>query len=158
MICLIGLGSNLGDREKNCERAVFLLRQQGTIQVTNTSKWYETKAVCLPGEMQPDFINGVVEVKTTLPPESLHQELKKIEREMGRESSPKKWQPRIIDLDLLFYGDQILETPALKIPHPLAHERLFVLEPLNEIAPDFVHPILKKSVARLYQDMLKTAQ
>lgn len=158
MICLIGLGSNLGDRQKNCERAVNLLRQHPAIQIVNTSKWHETKALCLPGEIQPDFINGAAQIETTLPPKILHQELKKTEVSMGRKFSPKKWQPRIIDLDLLFYGEQILETPALKIPHPLAHKRLFVLEPLNEIAPDFVHPILKKSVARLYQNMLKTAQ
>ncbi len=86
---------------------------------------------------------------------SLYQICKAIEKKIGRPESLKKWGPRIIDLDLLFYGDQIIETPFLKIPHPLAHERLFVLEPLNEIAPDFVHPILKKVVAELYQDMLE---
>lgn len=154
MTVLIGIGSNLGARQKNCEQVVAQLKNHPQIRLLKISCWYETKAVCLPGETQPDFINGVVEVETTLPPEALHQELKKIEWEMGREPNPKKWQPRIIDLDLLFCGDQILETPTLKIPHPLAHERLFVLEPLHEIAPNFVHPILKNTVARLYQDLL----
>lgn len=151
----IGLGSNLGNRQKNCERAVSLFKETPKITVLRTSPWVETKAVCLPGETQPDFINGVVQIETTLSAESLHRICKKIEKEMGRAETLKKWQTRTIDLDLLFYGDQILETPTLKVPHPLLHERLFVLEPLGALVPDFAHPILKKTVAELYQDMLK---
>lgn len=154
----IGIGSNLGDRQKNAEAGTAWLGRHPQIQILKKSRWHETKAVCLPGETQPDFVNGVVEIDTELTPEALHRTLKQIEVEMGREPNPKKWRPRLIDLDLLFYGDQIVQTADLKIPHPHAHERLFVLEPLAEIAPDFIHPILKKAVAILHQDVLKKSQ
>ncbi|MBI4224106.1 MAG: 2-amino-4-hydroxy-6-hydroxymethyldihydropteridine diphosphokinase [Deltaproteobacteria bacterium] len=154
----IGIGSNVGDRQAQAERALTHLSQHPQIEILKISRWHETKAVCLPGETQPDFINGAVQIETALMPEALHRTLKQIELRMGREPRPKKWRPRLIDLDLLFYGDQIVETPALKIPHPHAHERLFVLEPLAEIAPDFVHPVLKKAVAKLYRDMLERPQ
>lgn len=155
MIVLVGIGSNLGAKQKNCEQAIVQLKNHPQISVLKTSHWYETKAVCLPSETHPDFINGVCALETSLDPEHLFKTLKTIEKTMGRGPTLKKWQSRLIDLDLLFYGGQIIEAPHLKIPHPLAHERLFVLEPLHEIAPDFVHPILKKTVAELYQDVLK---
>lgn len=153
---LIGIGSNLGDRQKNCRQAVSLLEKHPQMTVLKISNWHETKALCLPEETQPDFINGAVQIKTDLAPEVLHPTLKQIEVEMGRRPSPKKWAARILDLDLLFYGDRIVQTPTLKIPHPHAHERLFVLRPLAEIAPDFVHPILKNTIANLLQNMLQT--
>lgn len=150
----IGIGSNLGDRQGNAQAAVANLARHLQIQIVKQSKWHETKAVCLPSEAQPDFINGVVQIETTLGPEDLFQTLKGIEVKMGRKPNPQKWQPRLIDLDLLFYGEQIVETPTLTIPHPHVQERRFVLEPLAEIARDFVHPILKKPVAELFQNML----
>ena len=153
----IGIGSNIGDRIANAEGALTQLKLHPQIQIIKTSRWFHTKALCLPGETQPDFVNGVAQIETGLAPETLHRTLKEIEVQMGREPRPKKWGPRVIDLDLLFYGDQIVETPALKIPHPCAHERLFVLEPLSEIAPDFIHPIFKKAIAKLYQNMLHEA-
>ena len=158
MNCFIGLGSNVGDRKKNCEMAVTKLQAHPQIGVIRTSQWHVTKAVCLPGETQPDFINGVCELETSLNPEELHKILKEIEKEIGRQPNPKRWQPRVIDLDILFYGEATVETPDLKIPHPLAHKRLFVLAPLCEIAPDLLHPILKKTVASLHQEVLKTLQ
>lgn len=145
----IALGSNIGEREKNCEAAVARFRGRGQITVAAISSWYETKAECLPGETQPDFVNGVVALETTLTPEELHQVCKEIEKSIGRTFSKKRWQPRLIDLDILFFGDQILKTETLTIPHPLLHKRRFVLEPLAEIAADFVHPVLKKRVAEL---------
>lgn len=148
----IGLGSNLGNRQANCEQAIQRLKNHPQIKVLKISKWMESHALCLTGETGPDFINGAVEIKTDLSPQNLFAELKKIEAALGRESASKKWQPRVIDLDILFYGDQIIETPNLKIPHPLLHERLFVLEPLAAIAPDFVHPILKKTIREFLQN------
>lgn len=155
MISYIALGSNIGNRQEHCEQAIALLAQNPKISVTQVSKWYNTKAVCLPGEVQPDFINGVVCLNTDLPPENLYKLCKEVESHLGREMSEKRWQPRVIDLDILFHGRLITEEKNLKIPHPLLHERLFVLEPLNEIAPDFVHPILKITVAKIYKDVLK---
>lgn len=147
----IALGSNLGDRRKNCERAAALLRGHPHITVQTISSWYKTEALTLENETQPDYLNGVVKIETDLSPSELLKTCKEIEKKMGRESSKKRWQPRLIDLDILFYKNEIRNTPALTIPHPLLHERLFVLEPLNEIAANFVHPILKKTVAELLQ-------
>lgn len=155
MKVFLGFGSNLGEREENCEKSIDLLLQNPEIASLKKSSLYSTKAICLPGERQPDFINGVVSFETTLEVESLYHLCKSIEEKLGRRPTPKRWQPRPIDLDILFYGNQIVETQKLKIPHPLLHERLFVLEPLNEIAPDFVHPIFKINVAKLLQNMLK---
>lgn len=155
MISYIALGSNIGNRQAHCEQAIAHLSQTAGIAIAKVSKWYNTKAVCLPGETQPDFLNGVVCLETTISPENLYKICKEIEQKIGRVPSEKKWQPRVIDLDILFYGDAITEEKNLKIPHPLLHKRLFVLEPLFEIAPELVHPILKITVAKIYKDVLK---
>ncbi len=147
----IAFGSNLGKRQKNCKRAVQLLKDHPHIKLLKVSKWVETKALTLPGENHPDFLNGVVQIETDLSPSELFKTCKTIEYEMGRRASEKKWQPRIIDLDILFYEDQIVNTPDLTIPHPHLHERGFVLRPLNDIAPDWIHPLLKNTVAELLQ-------
>lgn len=149
----LALGSNIGERQKNCEGAVVRLREHGQISVAKISKWYETKAECLPGETQADFINAVAALETGLSPQGLHAFCKEIEHEMGRRASPKKWQPRVIDLDILFFGDRILKTETLTIPHPLLHTRRFVLEPLSEIAPDLVHPVLGKTAEELLKGL-----
>jgi dihydroneopterin aldolase/2-amino-4-hydroxy-6-hydroxymethyldihydropteridine diphosphokinase len=141
----IGIGSNLGDREKNCLHAIELLQQKG-ITVTKRSSLYETEPWGLKD--QPYFINMVIEIETELEPEELLRKLKDIEREIGREES-LKWGPRIIDLDILLFDDIILNEDTLKIPHPLMHERDFVLRPLCEIAPDKRHPVLGKTIKEL---------
>ena len=101
---------------------------------------------------QPTFINGVVLLETTEDAHWLMQQMQEIEKTFGR-SRTLKWGPRSIDLDLLFFDDQIINTPELSVPHPSLHERRFVLEPLNEVAPDFRHPSLGKSVADLRNDL-----
>lgn len=154
----MGLGSNLGDKQKNIEKAITFFKEESAIQIKKISRWYITKAVSLPGETHPDFLNSVVELTTDLTPIALLKLAQAIETKMGREKSIKRWQARPIDLDILFYGNQILETPTLQIPHPLLHQRLFVLEPLHEIAPDFLHPIFKKTVAQLYRDVIKVCR
>ena len=144
-IVYIGLGSNLGDRQRNCLRVIELLGQNGLL-VVKQSSMHETKPWGVTE--QPEFVNMAVEVVTDLAPVKLLEILKKIEKDMGRQDTIK-WGPRIIDLDILLYNDIILKTDSLTIPHPLMHERAFVLGPLSEIAGDFIHPVLKKSISGL---------
>ncbi|MEA3335908.1 MAG: GTP cyclohydrolase MptA [Chloroflexota bacterium] len=132
---LLGLGSNLGDRQNNLAQAVQMLRSQ--IDIEAISSCYETKPVGYT--KQPDFINIVVQGVTELSPEKLLQFIKQVEQRMGRLSS-FRYGPRLIDIDILLYDDLILDTPALTIPHPKMNERAFVLVPLSEIAPDVLHP------------------
>jgi 2-amino-4-hydroxy-6-hydroxymethyldihydropteridine diphosphokinase len=145
----IALGANLGDREKSIRHAVNELKHTPGIHVTRVSKLIENPAVGGP-ENSPDFLNGVVEIQTSLGSHDLLHRLLEIEHHMGRERR-EKWSPRIIDLDLLLYGDKIIASDELVVPHPLMHERRFVLEPLAEIAPDLVHPTLGVSIAALLE-------
>ncbi len=145
----IGIGSNLGNREENCERAIRLLIEHG-ITVTKRSSMIETEPWGV--REQPKFINMAVEIGTELDPEGLLRILKKIEEEIGRLPT-SRWGPRIIDLDILLYDDLIMETPDLVIPHPGMSEREFVLKPLAEIAPEKVHPVLKKSIKSLLMEL-----
>ncbi|RJQ20830.1 MAG: 2-amino-4-hydroxy-6-hydroxymethyldihydropteridine diphosphokinase [Nitrospiraceae bacterium] len=148
-IAYIGIGSNLGNREENCERAIRLLIENG-ITVTKRSSMIETEPWGV--KEQPDFINMAVEAETSLGPEALLQELKKIEEEVGRLPT-SHWGPRAIDLDILLYDDIVMKTPELEIPHPGISEREFVLRPLAEIAPDKVHPVLRRSIKSLLKEL-----
>lgn len=145
----IGLGSNVGDREEYIEQAIFLLEKNPDIQVVRRSSNYETEAEG-PGE-QPPFINAVVEVKTNLSPHELLDVCQEIETALGRDREVE-WGPRTIDLDILLYEDQIISDDRLQIPHPLMHERLFVLKPFREIAPQVIHPVLEKTIETLFEE------
>ena len=147
----IGIGSNLGNREENCEKAIGLLIESGII-VTRMSSLIETEPWGVTNQQK--FINAAVEAHTDLGPEELLSTLKKIEREMGRQLS-LKWGPRLVDLDILFYDDLVMKTDDLEIPHPYIKEREFVLRPLAEIAPEKVHPVLKKTVRQLQEELEK---
>lgn len=140
----IALGSNLGDRAGNLRKAAALIERQ--TRVISVSPFYETEPWGDTG--QGPFINAVIEVRTQLGPAELLSSLKSIEEEMGRKPE-RRWGPRLIDLDIIFYGDKIIEKEGLKIPHPGAHERAFVLVPLNDIAPEFIHPSLGKTISVL---------
>lgn len=142
----IGIGSNLGDRKGNCLKAVTLLSECGLI-VRKQSSFYETEPWGLRD--QPEFINMAVEAETGLEPLKLLELLKNTEKQMGRNESVR-WGPRVIDLDILFYDDLVIDTPELKMPHPFMNERDFVLRPLAEIAPEKKHPELKKTVRELF--------
>lgn len=150
-VAYIGLGSNLGPREKNIAAALNALQRTHGVRVEAASELYETDPVGGP-DGQPKFINGAARLKTTLPPDRLLAILQQIELSLGRRPGPH-WGPREIDLDLLLYDDLILSTENLTIPHPLMHERRFVLLPLTEIAPDVVHPTLQMT-ARGLRDAL----
>ncbi len=146
----ISVGSNIGDREGNCRRAVSLLCGKGPVELVSESSLYETEPW---GRVeQGAFVNSAVEVRTPLAPADLLALLKGIEAKMGRTPSPR-WGERVIDLDIIFYGDEVVKAEGLSIPHPRAHERAFVLAPLAEITPGFVHPVLKKSVSSLLREL-----
>jgi len=149
MIAYIGIGSNLGDRKENCFRAVQLLKENN-ISVLKESSLYETEPWGVKD--QPKFINMVVMLETTKTPMELLNTLKSIESKMGRRPS-KRWGPREIDLDILLYGDMIVDEEELKIPHPLLEKREFVLIPLSEIAPDLIHPISGKTISELLKGL-----
>lgn len=149
MRCYIGLGSNLGDRKQHLRDAIDAIGRIGRTSVLRSSGFYETAPV--GGPRQPDYLNAALEIATSLEPPGLLDELQRIEAAMGR-TREVHWGPRAIDLDILLCGDVVLNTPRLTVPHPLMHGRRFVLEPLSEIAPDVVHPVLKKSISALLSE------
>lgn len=142
----VGLGTNVGDRPEAIERAVDALDGSPDIQVIRRASLFETEPV---GPVdQPWFVNTVVELDTGLGAEALLAQLKAIETDLGRVPR-ERWGPREIDLDLLVFGDSVIHTSELVVPHPELPKRRFVLEPLAELAPDLIHPELGQSVARL---------
>lgn len=150
----IALGANLDDREKMIRTAVTQMNDQPGIRVEQVSTLHETAAVGGPAD-SPPFLNAAAKIATTLSPHQLLAALMSIETRLGR-VRVTRWGPRVIDLDILLYGDRIVSTADLLIPHPLMHERAFVLEPLAEIAPDVSHPTfhatIRELLARLMRD------
>lgn len=142
----IGFGSNIGDRLSFIRHALHLLSQTDGITIKEISSLYETEPV--GNEDQSLFLNGAVELDTYLSPQKLLRKLKEIETDVGRQHRTR-WGPREIDLDLLIYGKMCLQTPELIIPHPEMYNRRFVLTPLAEIAPNLLHPTLKKTIQLL---------
>jgi 2-amino-4-hydroxy-6-hydroxymethyldihydropteridine diphosphokinase len=144
----VGLGSNLGDRERLIRAALDGLNRVPGTRVLRVSSLYDSEAVGDPGGA--DYLNAVARLETDRPPRPLLWHLLLIEARLGRERR-RKWGPRPIDLDLLFHGTRIVDEPDLVLPHPLILERPFVLVPLDELAPDFVHPVAGRSI----HDLLK---
>ena len=135
--CYVGLGSNVGDRVGMIKQALAMMAAHPDITLGEASDLYLTRPWGNPD--QPDFVNAVCRLETGLSPRELLQTLKAIETKLGRRGR-EKWGPREIDLDILLYGDDIIEDGTLKIPHPMMCRRAFVLVPLSSIAPDLIHP------------------
>jgi 2-amino-4-hydroxy-6-hydroxymethyldihydropteridine diphosphokinase len=154
----IGFGSNLGDRLDFCDRAVTLLSLLPASQVTAVSSLYETEPVrdgTDPGSEW--FLNGVVRVETDLTPRSLLDVCREVEQALGRDLDHREG-PRTLDLDILFYGTRIIAEQDLEVPHPRLHLRRFVLTPLVELDPDWVHPLLRRTVGDLLAHLNDPAQ
>lgn len=146
----IGIGSNLGSPGKNCLAAMERMDAHESIAIISRSSLYETEPFGKTDQNR--FVNAVVQIETALTPVKLLEALLKIEQDMGRVRN-EKWGPRIMDLDILFYEDRIVQEKTLEIPHPGIPERSFVLIPMKEIAGDFVHPQLKKTIHALCEPL-----
>jgi 2-amino-4-hydroxy-6-hydroxymethyldihydropteridine diphosphokinase len=149
--CLIGLGSNLGDRRATLEKAVARLCNGANLDLLAQSRWHETKPVGGPADQGP-FLNGAIRLETTRSPEDLLKTLQEIETALGRRRT-EHWGPRTVDLDLLLYDRLVLETPALCLPHPRMAWRRFVLEPAAEVAASMIHPTTGWPIARLLEHL-----
>jgi 2-amino-4-hydroxy-6-hydroxymethyldihydropteridine diphosphokinase len=148
VIAYIGIGSNVGDREVNCRKAIELLAESG--KVVSVSSLYRTEPVGY--HEQEDFINAVAKVETDRTPAELLTVCRAIEDRLGRKRG-LRWGPRTADLDILLYGNQVVNQPGLSIPHPRMAVRRFVLIPLVEIAPDSVDPLLHRTAAQLLEEL-----
>ncbi len=144
----IGVGSNLEGPLERCQEAVRRLAEAEGVTVARYSPWYRTDPVGPPD--QPDYVNGVVQIETALDPLETLRLLRTIEDQMGRRRGPH-WSPRVIDLDLLLYGDVVLKTEVLTLPHPELHHRRFVLVPLLDLSPQGRHPLLERG----FRDLLE---
>ena len=144
----LGLGTNLSDRRANLREALRLLTSEPGLRLTRCSQVYETEPWGVTE--QPRFLNCVAEVASTLAPEPLLAQCKEVEERLGRVPGPR-WGPRLIDVDILLYGTQVVELPDLEIPHPQLHLRAFALIPLAELAPSAVHPVLGRKISELAQ-------
>jgi 2-amino-4-hydroxy-6-hydroxymethyldihydropteridine diphosphokinase len=148
----IGLGSNLGDRAANYREAIQRIAAIPETRIVRQSSIYETEPV---GDLKGAFLNGVIEIETELPAEPMMRRLLAIERVMGRKrvkgfkQTRSKYRPRIIDLDLLFFNKETIDTRTLTLPHPRLHERRFVLAPMSELAPALIHPKLNASISEM---------
>lgn len=144
----IGIGSNLGNRRAHYQKALEHIAALPKTRIVKRSSLYESEPI---GDAKNWYVNGAIEIETDFPPEQLLRRLQGIEQAMGRKKTPqtKKWASRKIDLDLLLFDNQIVESPNLKVPHPELHNRRFVLLPLSELAPHVSHPRLGVRIAEL---------
>ncbi len=146
----LALGSNVGDRKQHLNAVIRELGGHPQIEVLRISSWINSIAEArVP---QRDYLNGAVEIATVLTPMELLEVTQGIERQLGRQSKGD-YQPRTVDIDILFFGDQIICTEGLTIPHPMLHTRSFVLGPMSEIAPEMIHPLLQTAVGELAGDL-----
>jgi len=145
------LGSNLGNRKEILDKAIELITEKIGVTISK-SEDYETKPWGMTD--QPDFLNLAIIIHTKLKPLEILEQTQCIENQLGRVRK-EKWGARLIDIDIMFYGNEIIDELTLKIPHPLMQERDFALNPLAEIAPNFVHPVLEKTILELYELLIE---
>ena len=150
MNCYLGLGSNLGDKLQFITKAIDQISKLESVKIKRTSSMIITAPYGKTD--QPDFTNCVIELDTDLLPEELLKKCLYIENQLGRIRN-EKWGPRTIDIDMLFYEDEIIDTELLVLPHPQLHKREFVLISLNELCPDLVHPKLKKKIRDIFMEL-----
>jgi 2-amino-4-hydroxy-6-hydroxymethyldihydropteridine diphosphokinase len=143
----ISVGSNLGGKLDNCLKAIAALTESGRTVLLGASRFYRTSPVDYAD--QDWFVNAAVKIRTTMAPLALLDELVAIQQQMGRKADAIRFGPRVLDLDILLYDDRIVRMPRLTIPHPRMHKRAFVLQPICDINPSIVHPVLGKTAADL---------
>ena len=153
---IISIGSNMGDKLENCHRAISALNGLDHTAVNARSRFYKTAPVDFLD--QDWFVNAVVKIDTRLTPRELLDALQDIQRRAGRVHDPVRFGPRIIDLDVIFYDDEIIDTPELAVPHPRMHKRRFVLQPICDIDPAIVHPVFQQDVQSLLNQLTDEAQ
>ena len=151
----IGVGSNLGDKLHNCRKAIELIDNIEGCTVMKQSGFYRTEPVGVAS--QDWYVNGVICVETGLSAQDLLKSLLSIETHMGR-MRKKKWESRIIDLDILLFENHVIDEKTLTIPHPLMHMRKFVLMPMVQLDPDLVHPVLGRTMSELFDDLAEEGQ
>ena len=143
----ISVGSNLGDKLDNCLSGIAALTQSGESSLSGASRFFRTSPVDYAD--QDWFVNAAVKIRTTMAPLTLLDKLVAIQRQMGRKADSVRFGPRVLDLDVLLYDDWLIRTPRLTIPHPRMHKRAFVLQPMCDINPSIIHPVLGRTVADL---------
>ncbi len=154
-IAWIGIGSNLGDRIRLSSLAIQRIHQHPKCEVLRTSSFYETEPLAKTTSASMGwYVNSVIRIKTRLSAAGLLQLLLELELELGRDPHHSKWSSRTIDLDILFFNDEIIRSQPLTVPHPELHKRRFVLEPLAEISPDLKHPIKAKTIETLLKQLI----
>jgi 2-amino-4-hydroxy-6-hydroxymethyldihydropteridine diphosphokinase len=147
----LSIGSNLGDPLQNCCRGIELLCADSRIEMISRSPFYWTQPVDFVD--QAWFLNAALKIRTDLPPPALLDRMQAVQTALGRKERSIRFGPRILDLDIIFYQDCIMKTPQLTIPHPRMHKRRFVLQPICDIDPEVVHPVLHKNVFRLLNQL-----
>jgi 2-amino-4-hydroxy-6-hydroxymethyldihydropteridine diphosphokinase len=150
-VAYISAGSNIGDRLSNCKNGLAAVEESGAAVIKAWSRFYMTAPVDYKD--QDWFVNAAVKVETKLDPAGLYKEIATIQKKAGRRPGDMRFGPRILDLDIIFYDDIVVESPELTIPHPRMHKRRFVLEPLCDIDPAVVHPVLKKNLKDLLESL-----
>ena len=147
----VSVGSNLGDKIENCQKGIDGLLADGRSVLVGSSSFYRTSPVDYKD--QDWFVNRVVKIETALNPFDLLDKIQGIEKAMGRKTGTIRFGPRVLDLDIIFYDDQVVQTDTLEIPHPRMHKRRFVLKPICDIEPSMMHPLLGRDMQSLLSDL-----